>query len=240
MNTEFPDNKSENIQGSSENAQPAQPVEEAPVKKKRRWWVYLLLSLGGLFLLALILFIAAFSYYKSLVRNYTETKPRPLPTIETSKERFQEVVQRWQEFCKDLFSKRATQPFRLTAEDINQMIANFGNAKDFVRVEITNNQIVAHIMAPLTNSGKKELQGRYINADVNLKLQLEDGFLTLRVDSALANGKPVPKWIVNRVKQKNILEGLENNYEFLQVLQEMDSVEVKDGAVVFTPLKPGS
>lgn len=240
MNTEFPGNESENVQGSSENVQPSQPVESAPVKKKRRWWFYLIIGFGGLFLLALILFIAAFSYYKSLIKNYTETKPKPLPAIETSKERFQDIAQRWQDFCKDLFNKKANEPFRLTAEDINQMIANFGKAKDFVRVEITNNRLIAHITAPLSNTGKKELQGRYINADVNLKLQLEDGFLTLRVDSAMANGKPVPKWILNRVKEKNILEGLENNYEFLQVLQEIDSVEVKDGAVVFTPLKPGS
>ncbi|MGC8742345.1 MAG: hypothetical protein ACP5T0_00505 [Verrucomicrobiia bacterium] len=240
MNTEFPGNESENVQSSSENVQPSQQVEAAPIKKRRRWWFYLIIGFGGLFLLALILFIAAFSYYKSLIKNYTETKPKPLPAIETSKERFQGIAQRWQDFCKDLFNKKASEPFRLTAEDINQMIANFGKAKDFVRVEITNNHLIAHITAPLSNTGKKELQGRYINADVNLKLQLEDGFLTLRVDSAMANGKPVPKWILNRVKEKNILEGLENNYEFLQILQEIDSVEVKDGAVVFTPLKAGS
>lgn len=236
----------ENIGNQPESQDNSNQIQESgnvssnpPMKKKRRWWIYLLIGFGGIFLLALIVFVIVVTYYKSLVNNYTETKPKPLPAVEASKERVQDIATRWQNFCQDVFSKRASEPFKLTDEDINQMIANFPKAKDNLRIEITNDQILAHITIPLDGTRRKELQGRYLNAVANLKLQLEDGFLTLRVHSATANGKPIPQWIINRIGERNFLQDLERNYDFLQLLQEMESVEVKDGAIVFTPIKPG-
>ncbi len=235
-------NNSGSISEPSQGKVPGQhlPADAIPAKQKRRWLRYLLIAFGTLFLLALIVVIAAVSYYKSLIKNYTDTKPRPLQTVEASKEKVEELAKRWQTFCDDVYNKRASEPFKLTAEEINQVIANFPRAKDSLRVEITNSQIRAHLMIPLDMTGKKELKGRYLNAIANLKLQLEDGFLTLRIDSATANDKPIPGWILNRIRGKNILENLERNYELTELLQLIDTVEVKDGAIFVVPLKTGN
>jgi len=61
----------------------------------------------------------------------------------------------------------------------------------------------------------------------------------LRVQSATANGKPVPKWIINRINGKNLLENLENNYDFTELLQQLEDVKVKDGQILFIPLNQG-
>ncbi len=215
----------------------SQPSNDMPPKRRRRWWVYLLIGFGSIFVLGLIALVAIVTYYHSLIKNYTSTVPKPLPAVETSKEKAQDLAKRWQKFCDDVFKKQATEPFKLTADDINQMVGNFQRGKDNLRIEITNDLIFAHIMFPLDNTGKKELKGRYLNATVNLKLQLEDGFLTLRVQSATANDKPVPKWIINRAHNMNILRDLERSYDFLELLQQIDDIVVKDGQILFIPLK---
>jgi hypothetical protein len=220
-------------------SQVPQPSSDASPKKKRRWLVYLLIGLGSIFVLGLIAIVAIATYYHSLIKTYTATTPKPLPAIEISKDKAQDLTKRWQTFCDNVFKKQATEPFRLTDNDINQMIGNFQNATKNLRIEITNDVILAHIMFPLDNTRKKELKGRYLNATVNLKLQLEDGFLTLRVKSATANDKPVPKWIVNRISKRNLLQDLERNYDFSQLLQELDDVIVKDGQILFIPLNQG-
>ncbi len=201
--------------------------------------VYLLIGLGSIFVLGLTALVVIVTYYHSLIKTYTSTTSKPLPAIETSKEKAQNLTKRWQTFCDDVFKKQATEPFRLTDNDINQMIGSFQRAKENLRIEITNDVILAHIMFPLDNTGKKELKGRYLNATVNLKLQLEDGFLTLRVKSATANDKAVPKWIVSSISKRNLLQNLERNYDLLQLLQELDDVVVKDGQILLIPLNQG-
>lgn len=233
MNTEPPITGDEgSMEHESIGPQP-QPFQ----KKKRRWWVYVLIGVGALVMLAVVAFIALFSYYRSLIKNYTDIKPRQLPAIEVSKEKVQQLGVRWKEFTDKLFSKEPPEPFVLTEDDINQMICNFGNAKDFLRVKIEGNKIKALFTVPLDMTNKKELKGKYLNGTATLALQLEDGFLKLNVESALVNDKPAPGWIVNQIKKKNILENLENNYDFLQILQELEDVQVKDGGIVFIPAK---
>lgn len=235
MNTEPPitcDEGSIEPQDRSIEPQP-QPL----LKKKRRWWVYVLIGVGALVMLAIVAFIALFSYYRSLIKNYTDIKPRPLPAIEVSKDKVQQLWVRWKDFTDKLFSKEPPEPFVLTEDDINQMICYSGNAKDFLRVKIEGNKIKALFTVPLDLTNKKELKGKFLNGIATLALQLEDGFLKLNLESALVNDKPAPNWLVNHIKKRNILENLENNYEFLQILQELDDVQVRDGAIVFIPAK---
>lgn len=220
-----------------ENTEASNASMDAPISKKSRWWVYVLIGLGSLLLLGIIAILTIYSYYRSLINNYTETKPRAFPQIVVNTNHLQDFIMRWTNYVAEVLDKHSTQQFIITEEDINQGILNISKGKDFARVTLTNGYIRALLSIPLSNSGKKELQGRYLNADADLKLQIEDGILTLRVESAIANGKPVPRWIIKKLRQKNLLENLENNFEFLELLQAMESVQVKDGAIVFTPEK---
>ena len=221
----------------------SKPSSDTAPKKRRRWWIYLLIGFGSIVVIGLIAIVCIATYYHSLIKNYTSTVPKPLPAVETSKEKTQDLAKRWQIFCDDVFKKQANEPFKLTTDDLNQLIGNFRELRNNLRVEITNDLIKADMMFPLDsyplNSGRKELKGRYLNATVNLKLQLENGFLTLRVQSATANGKPVPKWTINRINGKNLLENLENNYDFTELLQQLEDVKVKDGQILFIPLNQG-
>jgi hypothetical protein len=237
MNPDSEKNNNNFTEKTDEGASP-DDISVAPIQKKKRpWWFYLLICLGSLLLLGLIAIIAIFSYYRSLINNYTELKPRPLPPIVADKDHVQTLFMRWTNYVADVLDRHSTEQFVITEEDINQMIANFMKERNFVRVVLTNGYIRALLSVPLENSKRKELKGRYLNADVDLKLRLEDGFLTLRVERAMANGKPAPSWILKKISQKNLLENMENNYDFLLLLQAMDSVQVKDGGIVFTPLK---
>jgi hypothetical protein len=111
--------------------------------------------------------------------------------------------------------------------------------KNIFRLLINGDKLQVQFAFPLDKTGAriKQLKGRYLNGIANLDLKLENGFLTLHVTAIDINGQPIPRWIwrVSRLRDKNLLENLENNMEFTQFLQEIDDVVVKEGAIVCTP-----
>jgi hypothetical protein len=129
----------------------------------------------------------------------------------------------------------AREPFKLTADDLNVVIANIPDLQERLRVVITNNQIVGHFSVPLDKAKQKELQGRFINGSARLNLMFDDGWLSAQVLDLRANDKLVPGWVQKKVQKENILKDLDKNQEVIAFLHKLKSVEVKDGSVILTP-----
>jgi hypothetical protein len=206
--------------------------------RRRRWWIYALVAFSGLVCLGLVGVIGVVTYWHSLIRNYTTTQPKVLPAFEATKQDSDDVVRRFFEFIAATKEGRAPGAFRITADDLNTVISQNKDTAGKLFVHITQRQLLGDFSFPADKSGKKkELRGRYVNGQALFKLNLKDGFLELHVAQFKVNGRDIPKWLFNKFKDRNLLDKLESNYEFLQFLQELESVEILDDAIVLTPVQ---
>ncbi len=216
----------------------AQTIETGvPPRKKRRWWVYLLIGVGCLALLAGTALVVLVSYYKSLIRNYTTTQPVALAPVAATPADFEGLKQKWGQFYQNVVSGKPTAPFKLTEEDLNALVANIPQIKDRVRLNIEDGKIRADFSVPLDQTKKAELKGRYLNGVAWLKFELEeDGFPALYVISVKANGKEPPGWFEAKVKKKNLLDDAERNPHLIDFVNRIDEVGITNKQVVITPV----
>jgi hypothetical protein len=215
-------------------AQPAAPPVPL-VRKKRRWWVYALVGIGSLVVLAIVAVALLVGYWKSLIRNYTATQPVTLPHSAASPEAIEALKYRWAGFWQAVLDNNARDPFKLSADDLNIVIANIPDLQNRLRLVITNNQILGHFSVPLDKAKQKELQGRFINGTARLNVMFDDGWLSAQVLDLKANGKLVPGWIQKKVQKENILKDLDKNQDAVAFLHKLHNVEVKDECVILTP-----
>ncbi len=211
------------------------PRHALPGHKQRRWWRYALVGLGGLVVLAIVGAVALASYWHSLVNNYTATQPAPLPQRANAAAVAQDLNARWGVFWQAVLEDRANAPFRLSADDLNTVIATVPDLKGRLHLTITNDQIMGEFSVPLDKAKQKALQGRFVNGTARLHLAFEDGWLTAQVLDLKANGKPVPGWLQQKVQRENVLKDLDKNPDAIAFLHKLSKVEVKDGAVILTP-----
>ena len=212
-----------------------------PARRKRRWWVYLLITLGALALLLVVLVVAGFFVARSVVNTYTSPQPRPLPKIEydpaTQKEFQQELAGKWTTFTKAVMNRQHPAPFRISVDEINRFLAQRRDFRDNARLVAKNNRLQAEFSVPLAQTGRKELAGRYLNGIANIDFTLQDGWLTVGIGKVEVNGHPAPDWVVQRLAGGNLTKELDGNRDFVNLMQEIESIEIKDGEIVITPGK---
>ncbi len=212
------------------------PARPGPApRKKRRWWLYLLIAAGSLLVLALLGLFLMFSYAKSLVTHYTATSPRNFPKVEFDAQKQKEIENRWTEFARAVQARQAPAPFIITADDLNQGISKIRDLRDKVHVVITNGQTLIEFSFPLDQTGWQNLKGRYINGVAKLDLGFKDGWLNVTVGSVDANGRPLPGWLLSRLRQENLGKMFDQNREVVNVLQEIESIKVEGSSIVVTP-----
>jgi hypothetical protein len=224
------------VQTPGMNTDFAEPA--APVRKKSRWWVWVLVAFGGLICLAVLGLIAVYFYYQSLVRNFTAASPRPMPKLEVDPRRQKALEAKWAEFSQAIRTKQSPAPFVITADDINAVLAQNKQLRNMVRFVITNDQLVAQFSAPLDQSGRPELKGRYLNGEARVNLVFQDGWLSASVGSVEANGRKMPGWLLKGLQRENLLKDLERKQETVNLLHEIESIRIQDGQIVLTPLPP--
>jgi hypothetical protein len=217
------------------NAGPSLPV--APVRKKRRWWLYILGVLGGLVCLAILGLFLGYGYYRSLVRGYTTDKPSPLPKVQFDAQHHSELLAKWGEFVEAIKKRQNPAPFNISADDLNLFFAKDKQMGNMVAFAITNNQLVARFSAPLDQLGPGLLKGRYVNGAAQINVLLQDGWLTVGVGSVTANGKPLPSWMLKGLKRENLLKDLDRNPQMVNLIHELESIRIENGNIVLTPLR---
>jgi hypothetical protein len=216
---------------------PELPIPPAAPRKKRRWWLYVLIALGSLLLLGVVAVVLFIGYAKSLVSTYTETKPRVFPKVQYDPQRWKALESEWTEFARAVQNRQNPPPFKISADDLNQFFARITNApfRDHVRFVITNNQLKAEFSAPLEQTRRPELKGRFVNGTATINIIFQEGWLTVNVGAVEANGKPAPGWLLKRLGRENLTKDMDRNRELVNLFGEIDSIQVKDGQIVITP-----
>ncbi|MCC7376527.1 MAG: hypothetical protein IT581_17845 [Verrucomicrobiales bacterium] len=209
-------------------------------RKRRKWWVYALWGVGALFSLFLILVISAVLYWNHLVKTYTSTTPKTLPTVESAKEKFEALKERWQPFALSFIKAQPVDPFELTDEDLNAFANQFGPMKNQVHLGIMEDRVRAEFSINLDRTGNNSLRGRYLNGVAYLKVEHHNGRISSKVISIDANNRPVPKWLLSRAQGVNFLSALNHRPEFDLAIRGLDHIEMKPGILLLHPKAPGA
>lgn len=214
---------------------PAIPV--APIRRKRRWWLYVLIAFGGLIALAVILVVGAVAYWHSLIKTYTSASARSLPATEEFGVDAEQLQQRAVEFYTAVTQNGGPGPFKINAADLNALVAKDPKLKDHVRMVITNSQVLAEFSFPLNQIPRPELKNRHLNGEILLGYKFDEGWLDVTIAGVKANGKPIPKWILKQVRKKsgNLAKDIDKNRDMVFFMQKIDSLEVVDNEIVITP-----
>jgi hypothetical protein len=206
-----------------------------PLRKKRPWWLYLLVGLGVLVVVGVVALLSVFLYGRSLVRNYTATSPRTFPAAQANRDQQRVLQGNWEEFIKAVQSAQPPPPFKISSEDINSFMAGNRGMSKQVHFVITNNELLAEFSFPLGQTGQPFLKDRYFNGVAHINVHFADGWLTVGLGRVEANGKPIPNLLLKRLQQENFVKGIDRNPDLVNAMHEMESVEIRDGYIVLTP-----
>jgi len=170
-----------------------------------------------------------------LINEYTDSKPALIESVEVPPAQLQELQKRVARFKAALDGQKGSEELRLSAEDLNALIAGDPAAKDWknkVFVMIDDDHIKGNISMPLDNFGPLKLKGRYLNGVAGFKASLENGVLLVRLQELEVKGKPLPAKFLAQLKQKNLAQDAQRDAKTAQLIKKFDSIEVTNGAVV--------
>ncbi|MBI5386738.1 MAG: hypothetical protein HZA90_18870 [Verrucomicrobia bacterium] len=214
------------------------PIPAPPLpRKKRRWWVYLLLALGGLFVLGVLTVVLLAFYAKSLFDNYTSKEPVPIKRIQFDRDAQKQLQKDWEEFQKAVLSGKETRPFRITADDMNLMMSRNPWMREHVNFVITNGELKARFSMPMRGMGPPQLRDRFLNGFATIDIAFQDGWLTVSVGKVEVNGRPAPNWALGQLRGQNFLQQFDRDRNFVGLMQEIDSITITNDAILITPLR---
>ena len=217
------------------------PAPKPSIRRRHPWVFGCLIALVVTVALAILTLVLLVVWIKSAVTTYTDTKAVPLPKVEYSPADGDQLRQRLKNFFEALATNQKLEPLVLTARDLNTLIASTGPNQLQDRVYVTaiaDGAVHADVSVALERIGGGNLKGRYLNGKGDLKLAFQDGELRVWVDKFEAHGKPLPKWIQSKIRERNLAEGLMNNKGSLNTLQQLESVAVTGDTLVLRPKEP--
>jgi hypothetical protein len=216
------------------------PVSAAPRPRKRRWWLVALVVLALLVVLVIGSLLGLAWFARSAVLRYTDTSPVQLPKVTASAESGAALRERLVKFFEALKGNQSLEPLALTADDLNTLIATGGRNpfKDRLYLTIDEQGLHGEFSVPLGKGVPGKLQGRYLNGRGDVKVVFQDGELRVWVDNLSAHGRPVPKLLAKQLSKRNLAEGLLNNPEAYNTLQQLEAIAVTNSTIVLQPKAP--
>lgn len=212
----------------------------APRPRKRRWWLIALVALALMVALVVVSLLGMAWFARSAILRYTDTQPVELPKVTASEQSGAALRDRLGQFFVALKGDKPLEPLKLSADDLNTLISTGGRnpLKEKLYIKIDDTGIHGEFSVPLGKETPKAFQGRYINGRGDLKFVFQDGDLRVWVENLSAHGKPIPKLLAKQLSKRNLAEGLLNNPEAYNTLQQLESISVTNGKLVLQPKEP--
>jgi hypothetical protein len=214
-------------------------TNESRPPRKRGCFFYGCLTLIILTLIAAVGGVLLFRYVQTQVRGavaeYTESQPMQLEKADVSPAKLEALRNRINAFREATANRTAPQELVLTADDINTLLANQPDLRDLADklfVIIEDDQMKAKISWPLPDIGPLKLKGRYLNGIGTFKVSLSKGDLDVRLQDVEVKGKPIPVQILQELRKQDFGEEIQRDQQAAAAINQIDSVEVKDGTVI--------
>lgn len=213
-------------------------MESPPPPKGRGCFFYgCIISLVLLLVGGLTAFFGARYAIRKMIATYTDAAPAPLPPAQVSAEEVARVQQRWAEFFAAVKTDQRLPPLVLSAADLNALIAGTGanGLSNKLRVRIDGNRVTGQMCLPLHQGPAR---GRYLNGQFTLQVEWKDGSLAVRPESITVRGRPLPAWLMGKLREQNLARDLMNNLDAANTLQNLEDVALTNDAVVIRPKEP--
>jgi len=123
---------------------------------------------------------------------------------------------------------RATEAV-LAGEDLNALLALAPETRTISRratVALDGDTVKATLSLPL--DGVEGMQGRYLNGDFTFQVAVQDGKMQIKILSAVANQRPVPQYIINKLNERDLGPKVARRLGGDQV-SRLDSLIIEDG-----------
>jgi hypothetical protein len=179
-----------------------------------------------------------------MAERYTDAAPLPLERVEMPTEEYSALESRLGEFQVGLNEGRRIEPLVLTGRELNALIERHSGLeafRDLLRVDVEGNLIKGQVSLPLDDLAKfwlfrmlgwsARVEGRYLNGEAALQVNLIDGKLDVRATAIEVKGEPLPEQWMSQLRLHNLAQDLEKNEQLSETLGQLRSIEVADGEV---------
>ena len=174
----------------------------------------------------------------SIVEQYTETKPMPLPAVQMSATDYEQLDKRVTAFADAVNARKATPPLVLTGDEINALIANnpaWKGLKGKVYLTIEGDQIKGKVSIPMNDLAQvpllSRLKGRYLNGSAAFKVALANGVLVVTLQSLEAKGQSPSPQVMAQLKSVNFAQNSAQDPKTQEMIGRFDHIEIKDGKI---------
>jgi hypothetical protein len=197
--------------------------------------------LGVIFLCVVLAGIGGYCFVRSLVNEYTDTKPTEFKVTLLSDADTKALKQRLHEFDNALTNDLPIEPLVLTADEINSLIAKKNNDKIRVHFSLNENRLQAQMSIAGELFGFNLLRGRYLNGAGDFKVSMRDGKLFVGLRSLSVKGKPIPEKYMQDVRDQNFaesdMEEQTNNPELEDPFNRIKEIKIENGKLYVIPKK---
>jgi hypothetical protein len=107
--------------------------------------------------------------------------------------------------------------------------------KNRVYVHNEGTQLKGWVSFPLGQLGASSLHNRYVNGFGEFKVLLRNGALVVSLEKLTVKGKPVPEWLMKRVRKRNLAEEINKDPRAAVAIERLDAIQVRDGRLVIVP-----
>jgi hypothetical protein len=178
-----------------------------------------------------------FLFARSLINQYTDTKPVAVPAVQYSDDQIKLLHERIDGFKKALHDGKRTEPLTLTAEEINALIARSADPALQLHLYVTfdEDRIQAQLSVPIEKLGVKILSGRYFNGSGEFLISLHDGSPQLQVKTLMVKDRLLRDNFMRAIQAQNFAAGWTNNPDFNEALGKLQEVKIEGGKLVVVP-----
>ena len=207
-------------------------TEQAP-PKKRGCLFYGCLSCIILSLVVVLLGYLVLRYLSNRVLEFTDTKPVSIESVQVSPAQLDALKKRIAAFMEILQEQKMSNELRLSAEDLNALIATDPSVKELrnkLFVMIDDSRLRGKVSWPLDDV---KLQGRFLNGEATLKPSIQNGAIQVTIDSFEARGRAIPPQFLSLLNHQLLARFKEQlSSKNSTTIQKFESIQIKEGAVV--------
>lgn len=220
------------------------PIGEEPPRERGCFFYGCVIAAVLSVLLMIAVGVISYVVYRWLGRmvdQYTATAPRTLPAATMPADERARLRERVESFRTSLTEGRHTPPLVLTAEDLNALIDENPDWKGKVYLEIVDDKMKGQVSIPLDNIPLLGLtQGRYLNGEAEFNVRLKEGVPMATIIALEVNGKAASEEFMAGIRGRNLLQDMQMSPKAAAEVNKLESIEIKDGALVLTPRAPAA
>ena len=186
----------------------------------------------------LVLLLLGFLLAFHMIRNaLTDPSPTKMPVVQLSQPEIEEVQRRFNSFSDATTAGRPTPPLELTSDEVNALIQSnpdFRAAQAKFYLAFTGSNLQAQVSLPTDQAGFSLFRGRYLNGMGTFGVSLENGLLRLTPVEFRVKGKLLPPVAASKIATL-AAKNINDNSRASVALNRLQSIQVKDGKLIFTP-----